>query len=765
MDNIYLIIVGVLFALAISDLIVGVSNDAVNFLNSALGAKAGSFKVIMLVAALGVLFGSVFSDGMMEVARKGIFHPEHFYFSEIMTIFLAVMITDIILLDTFNSLGLPTSTTVSIVFELLGAAVAVSILKLVGGDQMITITNEAGDSLQRVAVLMDYINTSKALQIIGGILLSVVIAFSIGAIVQWITRILFTFKYENKLKYFGAIWGGIAITAITYFIVIKGAKHASFMTPEMKSFIKNDWQYIILISFIAWTVFLQFVTMVFKKFDILQLIALVGTFALAVAFAGNDLVNFIGVPLAGFESYKTFTAAQLADPSITADTLSMASLAGKSKTDIYLLVIAGLIMVATLYLSRKAKKVVQTSLDLARQSEGDERFGSSLMARTLVRGALKTGATLNMFIPTRLKGFIDNGFDQKPFIAKQALDPDPPAFDMLRASVNLVVASIVISFATSLKLPLSTTYVTFMVAMGTSLADQAWGRESAVYRITGVLSVVGGWFLTALSAFTVAFIVANIISWGGVWAIGGLILLALFLIYKSHVSHNKKEDSNEAVKAAANEIKEENILEKCSHDVHNTLYSVTDLYSDMIAGVEAADRKKLKAVTKEVKLLNIQAKTLKDNVYKVLKKLRKDSVSQSHHYAQVLDYLRETAHSVTYLVKPAYEYFDNHHSPLIAVQMAELKEINTKLKEFNKFVLDAIDSANFNDMDIVFEKQNQLIDIIQKSTKAQMKRLKHDEVGAKNSVLFLSLLHETKNLLLHEVNLIKAQRDFVENAD
>lgn len=757
MDNIYLIIVGVLFALAISDLIVGVSNDAVNFLNSALGAKAGSFKVIMLVAALGVLFGSVFSDGMMEVARKGIFHPEHFYFSEIMTIFLAVMITDIILLDTFNTLGLPTSTTVSIVFELLGAAVAVSILKLMAGEHLITLENGS----QKVATLIDYINTEKALAIIFGILLSVVIAFSIGAIVQWITRLIFTFDYEKKLKYFGAIWGGIAITAITYFILIKGAKNAAFMDKDTKMMIKDNWFFIVMVSFAAWTIILQVLTLAFKKFDILKLIAMVGTFALAVAFAGNDLVNFIGVPLAGFESYKAFAAIPGADP----DTLSMASLAGKVHTDAYLLIIAGLIMVATLYLSKKAKTVVKTSLDLARQSEGDERFGSSLFARNIVRGALKTGETISMFLPGRLNRFIDKGFDQTPFQQKQVNDPNPPAFDMLRASVNLVVASILISFATSLKLPLSTTYVTFMVAMGTSLADKAWGRESAVYRITGVISVIGGWFFTALSAFTVAFIVANIISWGGMYAIVALIILAVFLIYKSHMMHKRKSDKKAVSDLASSDIREENILEKCTSNVYNTLYSASDLYENIITGIELGDRKKLKDVKKEVVIFNHQAKILKDNVYKVLKQLRKDSVSQSHHYAQVLDYLREVAHCFTFISKPAYDYFENNHSPLIPIQITELKHVSQKVVEFDRFVLSVIENNSFSKVDEVLKYQMELIALIESYRKTQMKRLKHEEVGSKNTMLYTGILHETKNLLLHTMNLVKAQRDFVQNAD
>lgn len=756
MDNIYLIIVGVLFALAISDLIIGVSNDAVNFLNSAIGAKAGSFKLIMFIAALGVLFGSVFSDGMMEVARKGIFNPEYFYFSEIMIIFLAVMLTDIILLDTFNTLGLPTSTTVSIVFELLGAAVAVSVIKLNAGDVIISLENGS----QKIATLFDYINTEKALTIVFGILLSVVISFSVGALVQWITRVLFTFDYEKKLKFFGAIWGGFAITAITYFILIKGASHASFMNSEIKNFIKENTFYILVLSFVFWTILLQLITLLIKKFNILQFIALVGTFALAVAFAGNDLVNFIGVPLASLESYKSFISVPGADP----DTFLMASLSGKVKTDTYLLVIAGLIMVGTLYLSKKARSVIKTSLDLSRQSEGEERFGSSIFARNLVRASLKAGETINMFLPGRLRNFINNGFDQSTYLEKQAKEENPPAFDLLRASVNLVVASILISLATSLKLPLSTTYVTFMVAMGTSLADKAWGRESAVYRITGVLAVIGGWFFTAFSAFTVAFVVAYIIHWGGLYAIGTLIVIAIYLIYKSHLLHKKKEDLIETAEQISNEIHEDNILQQCKTNVYNTLYSVSDIYSHLVEGIDLEDRKKLKEVIKEVEVLNHQAKTLKSNVYKVLKQLRAESISQSHHYAQVLDYLRETAHCFTYMAKPSYEYFDNNHTPLIASQLVDLKAVSAKVREYNNFVLNVIENNNFSKVNELINQKNELLALIESYRLQQMVLLKNDEVGTKNSILYLGILHETKNLILQVLNLVKAQRDFVLNA-
>ncbi|MCK4569996.1 MAG: inorganic phosphate transporter, partial [Bacteroidales bacterium] len=499
MEAFYLVLVIVLFGLAISDLIVGVSNDAVNFLNSAIGAKVAPFKIIMVVAALGVLVGATFSGGLMEVARKGIFHPGQFYFSEIMIIFLAVMITDVILLDAFNTFGLPTSTTVSIVFELLGGAVAISLLKIYA-------------SSETLADIGNYINSSNALMIIFGILLSVAVAFTIGAIVQYIARLMFTFNYKKNLKYFGALWGGIALTAITYFMLIKGAKGASFMDESVKIMIHDNQWLIAGVSFIFWTILFQVLTMSFKKLDVLKIIVLVGTFALAMAFAGNDLVNFIGVPLAGYESFLDFQANPGADP----NGFLMTSLSGKIKTDTSMLLIAGMIMVITLYKSKKARSVVTTSLDLSRQDEGSERFNSTLFSRILVRQTRAMARGINYMIPDQVIKGIGNrfDFDKVKYDNIKQQKKDATSFDMIRASVNLVVASILIAFGTSLKLPLSTTYVTFMVVMGTSLADGAWGRESAVFRVTGVLSVIGGWFLTALSAFTVAFILAMIIYFG-----------------------------------------------------------------------------------------------------------------------------------------------------------------------------------------------------------------------------------------------------------
>jgi phosphate/sulfate permease len=473
MEGIYLIFVAVLFLLAFSDLMVGVANDAVNFLNSAVGAKAASFKTVLIVASVGVLVGATFSSGLMEIARKGLFFPGQFSFNEVIIIFLAVMITDVILLDMFNTFGLPTSTTVSIVFELLGASVAIAVIKITGSEQ----------TMQDIG---QYINSAKALAIITGILVSVAIAFSVGALVQYITRILFTFNLRFNLKYFGALWGGLAITGITYFMLIKGAKGASFITPETLKYINANTGLILLASFAGWTLILQILMLLFRL-NVLKVIVLAGTFALAMAFAGNDLVNFIGVPLAGLKALQLFNAAPGADP----NTFLMTGLAEDVKTETWMLLIAGVVMAITLWTSKKARSVIETSVDLSRQGEGAERFNSSILSRNLVRGAMNVSSAISRFLPDKVNLWIEKRFNP-PDETTITQMPEGAAFDMLRASVNLVVASMLIALGTSLKLPLSTTYVTFMVAMGTSLSDRAWGRESAVYRITGVLSVIGG---------------------------------------------------------------------------------------------------------------------------------------------------------------------------------------------------------------------------------------------------------------------------------
>lgn len=746
MENIYLILVIVLFALAISDLVVGVSNDAVNFLNSAIGSKVASFKVIMTVAAVGIFVGATYSTGMMEVARKGIFHPELFTFKEIMVLFLAVMLTNILLLDIFNTFGMPTSTTVSIVFGLLGAAVGVAWIKI----QLDPLANQE---------LAGYINSDKALQIIAGILISVIIAFSVGAIVQWFTRLLFSFDFAKRFKYFGSIWGGIAITSITYFILIKGLKGSPYATKimsdglELKVWAQVHAMEIIGVSFLIWTIILQILQ--FLKVNTLKLIVMVGTFALALAFAGNDLVNFIGVPLAGYSAFGYWMESGAAP-----DSYLMNALNGSVPTEVYILVLASLIMIVTLWFSKKARSVVKTSLDLSRQDEGDERFGSSVMARNIVRSARKTSKAVNKMLPNKFKELIENQFDTTFFQEQQAQD-NPPAFDMLRASVNLVVASILIAIGTSYKLPLSTTYVTFMVAMGTSLSDKAWSRESAVFRITGVVSVIGGWFFTAFSAFLSAFIVALLFSWGSFYAIFAMLAVAVFSLVKTNFLHKQKEGQEGETDLL--DVKEDVVLEKSTQNVVDTLAKINDVYLRLIQGLEFEDRKLLKEVKKDINKINKQSKSLKENVYKTIQSFDKESIATSHFYVQVLDYLRETAHCLEYMIKPCIEHVDNDFTGLNDIQLDELKVTEKRLRKFYGIIFEVIKTKEYIVIPDIIKMREVLLKEIEHNRKVQIKRLKYGEVGSKNSMLYLGLLHETKNLLLHTVNLAKAQRDFDDN--
>jgi len=743
METIYLILVIVLIALAISDLIVGVSNDAVNFLNSAIGSKVAPLRVIMIIAALGIVVGATFSSGMMEVARKGIFHPQHFYFSEIMIIFLAVMITDVILLDAFNTFGMPTSTTVSIVFELLGAAVAISFVKRYTDVNALEIS--------------EYINSAKALAIISGILLSVVISFVVGALVQYMARLLFSFNYKKNLKYFGAIWGGIAITAITYFILIKGAKGASFMSDEAKDFIKYNTLSIIAVSFVAWTFILQLFSW-FTKLNILKFIVLVGTFALAMAFAGNDLVNFIGVPLAGYESFNSF----IANPGAEPDAFLMADLAGKVKTPTLFLMIAGLIMVVTLWTSNKARSVTKTELNLARQDVGYERFGSSAIARSMVRGTNSFAQSFKSMLPVIIRQGIEKKFDQVTYKKQQAaLGKEAPSFDMIRASVNLVVASILISFATSMKLPLSTTYVTFMVAMGTSLSDKAWGRESAVYRVTGVFSVIGGWFFTAFSAFSIAFLIALAIKFGGFVAVFILVVLAIFFVYKTHTIHKKRI----AVSAEADEIEDDVISEgkmaqKLSADVVKILARISEIICDSIEGLAKEDLKKLKKSYKEVRKITIKTKSLKDQLNETISHLEEESIESGLYYVQVIDYLREMAHSITFITKPGYDHVDNNHKPLIPLQVEEFYDMARMIRELVSEITQCVKSNDYSALNDIINQQQKVLKFIDTLRKKQVKRIKANEVGTRNSMLFFGILSESKNLVLQGVNVLKSHRDF-----
>ena len=745
METLYLVIIIVLFLLAISDLIVGVSNDAVNFLNAAVGSKATTFKVILGVAAIGIIVGSTFSGGMMEVARKGIFNPEHFYFSELMILFLAVMVADVILLDAFNTFGMPTSTTVSIVFELLGAAVALSVIKIY------TLPDPEGVSA--------YINSGKALAIISGILLSVVIAFTAGAIIQYFTRLTFSFDYQKRLKYFGSIWGGISIAAITYFLLVKGSKGASFMDDELKNSINTNTTLIITGSFIAWTFVLQLLIW-FTKFDILKLIVIIGTFALAMAFAGNDLVNFIGVPLAGYNSYEIWLNSNNSAPNL----LLMDGLAGQVKTPTVLLILAGIIMTITLWTSKKARSVVQTSLDLGRQIDGTERFASYAVSRSLVRNFNKIAANVNKVLPQRLKNSVQKQFDQSPFTTRQnIIGKEAPSFDLLRASVTLVVASILITLGTNLKLPLSTTYVTFMVFMGTSLADGAWSRESAVYRVSGVISVVGGWFFTALAAFTAAFVFAMLFYFGGPVAIVIVIILASIIVYRTHRYHDERMDEQIAFEKSLEEgtMTNEKIIELSINNMTKILNGLKKILDEALKKLEAEDLTGLNKTYQEFKEIQRRAEKIQRKAGKYFERIEDDQIESIHLHMLVGDYLYEMTSHARNIVKNSLDHIDNNHKPLVPAQIKELnliqdifnKRINATINVFKNS--DSIEAKRLQDDFHIFVKA------IRTARKNQIKRIKNHETGTRNSVLFLSHLGEYRNLAIFSNRLVKVLDELV----
>jgi hypothetical protein len=728
---------------------VGVSNDAVNFLNSAVGSKAATFRTILIVAALGIIIGCTFSSGMMEVARKGIFHPEHFYFSEIIILFLAVMVTDVILLDAFNTFGMPTSTTVSIVFELLGAAVGISIIKIYTDP----------NALEMGA----YINSGKALAIIAGILLSVIVAFSVGVIIQYLTRLLFSFDYESKMKYFGALWGGLAIAAITYFMLVKGAKGSSFMTDDIKSYFDENAFLIIMMSFVFWTIILQLI-LLFTKIDIIKVIVMVGTFALAMAFAGNDLVNFIGVPLAGYNSYQIFMDAGATG----ADTFLMGDLAGKVPTPTLLLLLAGIIMSITLWTSKKAKRVIQTSLDLGRQYEGAERFSSYAVSRTLVRRFSQMAIAINNYLPKRMNSFVDSRFDERPFTVKQThLGKDAPAFDMIRAAVTLVVASVLIALGTSLKLPLSTTYVTFMVFMGTSLADGAWGRESAVYRVSGVLSVIGGWFFTAFSAFSVSFIMINIFYWGGPIAVIAVLLIAGYIIYRSHKYHNKRLEEQIEFEKFIEEgtLTKGRVIEMSVKNMATVLGELNKIVEDSIKGLEKEDLALLSDTYKRFTTLETKIHNLKVHANKTLDNIEEDEIEAGHLYLLVVDYLNEMAYNVQHIIKPSLSHVDNNHKPLISVQIEELKSVQSKVKEFMISTINLFKSQDVEEGEKIIKESKHVIKSIRNVRKKQIKRIKDHEIGTRNSMLYLNHLGEQRNLVLFTNRLITVFNDLILNPE
>jgi phosphate/sulfate permease len=746
METFYIIVLVILFALAITDLVVGVSNDAVNFLNSAIGSKAISLKTIMIVASIGVAVGAIFSSGLMEVARKGIFDPSQFYFDEIMIIFLAVMITDVLLLDFFNSLGLPTSTTVSIVFELLGAAVSVAAIKLY-------------EQSQSFDLVYNYINTAKALEIIMGILLSVLIAFTVGAIVQYLSRLVFSFQFERKMKYVGSVFGGVSITAITYFIFIKGMKSISFIPGSVKDFVNDQTLIIIGISFLFWTLVSQLM-MSFFKINILRAIIVIGTFALALAFAGNDLVNFIGVPIAAWQSYDIWMASGQAPGQ-----LGMTGLAGAVQTPEILLIGAGAIMVITLWFSSKARAVVDTGINLSRQGDGAERFEPNSLSRVIVRYSVILSNSITHILPNRVTSSIESKF-QKP---KELLNDrriDAPAFDMVRASVNLVVASILISIGTNLKLPLSTTYVTFMVAMGTSLADRAWDRESAVYRVAGVINVVGGWFVTALVAFVAAAIFAMVIWYGGMVAISLLVGLAVFLIVRGAILHNRKKRLEQSKKRfnRSDIITINEITQETSQNVSNVIKGINKRYSKVINHLGYHDLSKLKKDKKRLNELDGEVEELKDNVFYFIKSLEDNSVEASKFYILFLDYLQDMVQSIGLIAQSSYKHVNNNHKNLKFNQIRDLKSVDRDMQVLFDDIIETFDSHSFENINRILEEKQKLMDKVSELIQKQINRIRTSETSPKNTKLYFGILLETKDLISATMNLLQLFDDYYQDA-
>ncbi|MFH0758471.1 MAG: inorganic phosphate transporter [Bacteroidota bacterium] len=734
METIYLIFVIILFLLAISDLIVGVSNDAVNFLNSAVGSKAAPLKILMLVAAAGVLAGTVFSGGLMEIARSGIFYPDKFTFADIMLIFLAVMITDVILLDAFNTIGFPTSTTVSLIFELLGAAVAIAVFKIAGGEEY--------------APLGEYINSAKALTVVSGILVSVIVAFTVGSIVQYITRLIFTFNYENKLKYLGGLYGGLAITTIVYFILIKGVKDASFMTAANYQWVKENSLQILMVSFAVITSLLYTINILFR-INVLKVVVLAGTFALAMAFAGNDLVNFIGVPLAGYDSFLTFINSTGAN----AATFTMESLSGPVKTPLIFLLLSGAIMVITLYKSKKARTVIMTEVNLGRQDEGEERFGSSVLSRGIVSFFLGINRFVSGILPENLKKWVSKRFAPLP---KKKKEKNQPAFDLLRASVNLVVASALIALGTSLKLPLSTTYVTFMVAMSTSLSDGAWDRESAVYRITGVFSVIGGWFFTAISAFTIAFIIASLFFYGGVIAIFIMISVAVFVAYRTHRIHLDKEEMGKASKEEEEAVNQGNVNEFCIKKAREVFKKVIKYYDQIIAGTENTAKSELRHIRKSIAMMQKKARLHRKIVSQLVKGTVEQDAEQSYLAIRTQDNLLEIINCISLISGASYNHLVNHHKPLNEMQLGELKAINKRLALFLDGITQIFSTADNAAMVEIERLKTTTENVIEMSSKNEVKRIREETTGNRSSILFMSILQETRNIVHFSTQVMKS---------
>lgn len=741
MSTIFTVIIIILAVLAVIDLIVGVSNDAVNFLNSALGAKIASPNVILTVAAIGIFVGVLTSSGMMEVARNGVMRPEMFTFKEVMFLFVGMMLADVLLLNTFNSLGLPTSTTVSLISELLGATVAAAIYKISGSD-LYTFDN-----------LGQFLNTSKVLAMFTGILASVVIAFTVGGILMYFSRILFSFRYQKPFRRFGAIWCALAMTGILYFAIFKGLKSSGLIAPEVYQSI-ND--HIWAVFFGVWALIsVLFYIFQMIKVKVMKITILAGTFALALAFAGNDLVNFIGVPIAGFDSY-----AHVINNGGNIDmTMEFLNDSNQAKANIWYIIAAGVVMMATLFFSRDAMKVAATQLSLSSQREEKEKYNSTAVSRNLVRMAININKAYNAILPQKVKDAISHRFE--PLSAEERGDQ---LYDNIRAVVNLSAAAALICIGTTLKLPLSTTYVVFMVAMGSSLADRAWGRDTAVYRITGVMVVISGWFVTAFAGFFLGFVISMFLLWAEWIALIIVVLLCTYaLTYRFFKKSGKKSvDDEEITNVADADAPQTDVMAHCSRQALDSMLKVSNIYNRMLVALFTQNRKVLKETVTQSREIYEQAKDRKYNILSTIRTLEDANVATSHYYVQIVDYISEVTKALLHCTRPAYEHVDNNHRPMTEEQIVDLKMVNDEVDAIFKKINTMLETRDYSDFDSVLGMRDALFNTIAEAIKHQIRRIKSEEnASTKASAVYFNILTETKTMILQARNLLKSQGYFL----
>lgn len=729
--SIYVILVLILLGLAIVDLMVGVSNDAVNFLNSAIGSKVASYRTILIIASLGILMGSLFSSGMMEIARSGIFNPSFFTFDMVMIVFMAVMITDIILLDFYNSLGLPTSTTVSLIFELLGAALVTGLL--------IAFKNGQGFETWK-----EIINYSSAITIIIGIFLSVFLSFIVGSVIQHIARIIFTFNFKDNLRKYGSIFSGLSITTIVYFLLIKGVKGSAIVSSDQIKWVAaNTWQ-IVIVMIIFWSIFIQLL-MWWKKVNPLRIIVLLGTFSLAMAFAGNDLVNFIGVSVAGFIAFEGWQAAGVA-----ANDFNVGFLKGEIITPTWILIISGIVMILTLWTNAKSKKVTETEVSLGRQDDGDERFKPNFVSRALVGSAMWVGNSVQRIMPEKINAVLAYRFRKEN--AEQAQlqnDPEKPSFDLIRASINLLVSSALIAYGTSQKLPLSTTFVTFMVAMGSSFADQAWGRESAVYRVAGVMNVIAGWIITAVVALLTSGLLAFIMYNTGPIGILALSGLAGFLIFRSHVVFNRKTAEEKATNLVM-ETPAKNIHEVIRESKSNTIKNLKGVKKIIITSLQALlkeDRDSLGKTGKEIEKLNSQNEKLHSKLIKYIQRMEKGNLAAGRLYVLVFDLMQDLYQSTELINRVCANHIENHHSPPSKKYATVFAELNKELNAYVESVAGSLDDLSLESAADIKEKHDTLVSFISSSIDTLIIDIQKDFIGNRQGLLQTRLLLESRDIV------------------